>query len=93
MGERERRKHYKQRFRASPAPANADRYLPAAWQHEPKFGLVTRELAAAHMIGDGWLHMAALSAADLHAEMTLSLSDGVDSDIRFAARSLLDLTL
>ena len=91
IGEKPRRLAYRLRFKTKPAPANADRYLPASWQAEPQLGLLTSGRPAAQMIGDGWQHLAALNAASLHDEITSSLADGIDSDLRFASRAILDL--
>ena len=43
------------------------------------------------MTGDGWLHLTALAAASLHDEFTCVISNGNDSSLRYAARSMLDL--
>jgi len=37
-------------------------------------------------------HCASLTAASVHAAISAALSDGIDSQLRFCARSLLSLT-
>jgi hypothetical protein len=91
--EKSRRKLYRRRFRGHATCYNCDRYLPAAWQPEPRYGLVTEGIHEARMIGDGWHHAAALAASYLHDAMTSALFDGIDSQLRRCARSSLDLLM
>ena len=91
--EKMRRRAFKRRFRGLATAYNCDRYLPAAWQKEPRFGRVTEELAEARMVGDGWIHAGAIHAGSLHDLTTAALADGIDSQLRRCARAMLDLTL
>ena len=91
--EKARRGLYHRRFRGHATRYNCDRYLPAAWQPEPRFGRVTEAVHEARMIGDGWHHAAAIAAAFLHDAVTSALFDGVDSQLRRCARSGLDLLM
>jgi hypothetical protein len=91
--EKSRRRLYRRRFRGHATSYNCDRYLPAAWQPEPRYGRVTENIHEARMIGDGWYHAAALAASYLHGAMTSALFDGIDSQLRRCARSSLDLLM
>ena len=90
--EKARRRLFKRRFRGVATVYTADRYLPAPWQPEPRFGAVTEEVHEASMVGDGWYHVAAYAAAGLHAATVSALADGIDSQLRRCARSILELT-
>ena len=70
----------------------ADRYLSDVWHAAPNFGLITEGIPEARRVGDGWLHCASLNAASVHAVISSAISDGIDSQLRFCARSLLSLT-
>jgi hypothetical protein len=91
--EKTRRGLYRRRFRGHATQYNCDRYLPAAWQPEPRFGRVTQDIPEARMVGDGWHHATAVAAAFLHDAMTSALYDGIDSQLRRCARSGLDLLM
>ena len=90
--EKVRRAIYKRRFRRLVSASCADRYLPDVWHAAPNFGLITDGTPEARRVGDGWLHCASLSAASVHAVISAAISDGIDSQLRFCARSLLSLT-
>ena len=90
--EKTRRSIYKRRFRRLVSASCADRYLPDVWHAAPNFGLITEGTPEARRVGDGWLHCASLNAASIHATISAAISDGIDSQLRFCARSLLSLT-
>ena len=90
--EKTRRAIYYRRFRGLVSRHCVDRYLTDVWHAAPTFGRITEGMPAARRVGDGWLHCASLTAASVHAAIAAALSDGIDSQLRFCARSLLSLT-
>ena len=90
--EKVRRSIYKRRFRRLVSASCADRYLSDVWHAAPNFGLITEGIPEARRVGDGWLHCASLNAASVHAVISSAIFDGIDSQLRFCARSLLSLT-
>ena len=70
---------------------HADKYLPAPWQPEVKLGAITRERDEARMVGLGWIHAFSFFAAGLHSATVGAVADGLDSQTRRCARSVLDL--
>ena len=89
--EKVRRSIYKRRFRRLVSASCADRYLSDVWHAAPNFGLITEGIPEARRVGDGWLHCASLNAASVHAVISSAIFDGIDSQLRFCARSLLAL--
>ena len=89
--ERTRRQHFRMRFRGATTAHTQDRYLPASWQPTRNYGRVSEESPEVQMVGDGWHHVHALSDAGLHAATVSALAEGIDTPLRFCARSVLDL--